>query len=766
LPRAPTARAAGHTGTWPAHEEGICSLAWSPDGSLIASGGNGGDVRLWEWDGDSLRPSAVLEGHSGSVRGLAWSPTGRHLLSGAEDGHVVVWSVLGGSPLARHGRHDGFVNAVAWAPDGAWYASAGRDGFLVVYDAHDHDPIARLESPLGSFTSLSCSRTNGLLAASARTSVISLWLTVDWSLRGRFGAGTGTVWTVAWAADGRLVSGGEDGVLRAWDARSGRCTLAVEAHSDTVARVAASLRASLVVTLGHDETVAAWSLAGGRFLGRAGGAYPGWVGCLDLHPLGTVVASPDGAGRSIRIVPVGEIRGEGCETAVAHVRRVVAAARSHRQLVADPDELARAGGSRRFLRCAGLRLEERGEALELARTETLFVELERLDRLESGLAPYGLRIALWLLPDEFLRASFRALCGFDRSLVETALAHRVISRRRGWATREPGGLMLHLPGGRAPATQPWGPVEPVARWLVEEPQPGLARTLFAQLVATTLFRAFALTADRLALRDDDGTEWVVSRRPTGRSATAAIELAVLGGGRRPVARDVVARLVERLLRDLHPQAEPPAAAQPGRPKAPEWQACDETACGTWPLGIDEVGDAEAGLGSLLERIDDECARQLRLLTLPARRRLERHDVVILHAVDDGHRASRVRAELEDMGLLAWIDDGGDDAVPLAGHPERAERAGVVAVLLGRSAGCDWREQTFYPAYDELVGRRRRGGPRLRWLPLVLPEAPPKPRLPTFLRGFDALSWHDEPKSARRRSLVELTAAVLVDRARL
>jgi len=95
-----------------AHEEGVCSLAWSPDGRLLASGGNGGDVLLWRRNGTTLHSPAALAGHAGSVRALAWSPDGRRLLSGAEDRRVVVWSVEDARSIVRHVRHEDYVNGL------------------------------------------------------------------------------------------------------------------------------------------------------------------------------------------------------------------------------------------------------------------------------------------------------------------------------------------------------------------------------------------------------------------------------------------------------------------------------------------------------------------------------------------------------------------------------------------------------------------------------------------------------------------------------
>lgn len=90
-----TAAIAGEISSEQRHEGGVISLAFRPDGAMLASGSRDGTIKLWAVAGSRLSLLASLTGHHGAVTRLAFSPGGTRLASAGGDGSAKLWSVEG-----------------------------------------------------------------------------------------------------------------------------------------------------------------------------------------------------------------------------------------------------------------------------------------------------------------------------------------------------------------------------------------------------------------------------------------------------------------------------------------------------------------------------------------------------------------------------------------------------------------------------------------------------------------------------------------------
>jgi WD40 repeat protein len=107
------------------HDSLVNALAFSPDGSMLVSGG--WDKTLRRWDARTGRPlGGDMAQHPQSLTALAFAADNQRFASADLDGYVRLWDSRNGCPLAQS-RHPEGVSALAFAPDGAGLASAGYD---------------------------------------------------------------------------------------------------------------------------------------------------------------------------------------------------------------------------------------------------------------------------------------------------------------------------------------------------------------------------------------------------------------------------------------------------------------------------------------------------------------------------------------------------------------------------------------------------------------------------------------------------------------
>ena len=230
-------------------------VAFSPDGTVLAFGLPDGSVRLWQMSDGALLHT--LEGQSGKVCSLAFSPNGRVLAAGTWDGPINLWRATDGTLLRTMEGHTGGVVSMVFSPDGTTLASTSLDGPTKLWDTTNATLIHELETPAAS---IAFSPDGSMLAtAGAADDQRRLWSTDDWKPTQKLESARGGMGNVDFSPDGKLLAAGNAWYeVCWWRVADGALLRTAKGHTDSVNSVAFSPDGKILASGSLDGTVKLW----------------------------------------------------------------------------------------------------------------------------------------------------------------------------------------------------------------------------------------------------------------------------------------------------------------------------------------------------------------------------------------------------------------------------------------------------------------------------------------------------------------------------
>ncbi|GCL43689.1 WD-40 repeat protein [Dolichospermum planctonicum] len=255
------------------HKNKVLSVAFSPNGKLLASGSDDKIIILWDL---ATKKHSILEGHgdgeygwSRGINSIAFSPDSQFLISGSDDKTIKLWDINLGLAIFTFIGHEEKVYAVAFSPLGKLIASGSKDKTVRMWSLETGKEIYSFQGHTDEVLCVAFSPDGKLLASGAggHDKTIKILVLAENQVKTLRGHSDwfGGITSLAFSPDGKtLISGSQDKTIKLWDVETSQEIRTLSGHSDHISSLAFSPNGQILASASKDKTLKIWTIDSGE----------------------------------------------------------------------------------------------------------------------------------------------------------------------------------------------------------------------------------------------------------------------------------------------------------------------------------------------------------------------------------------------------------------------------------------------------------------------------------------------------------------------